>query len=259
MGYQFNDTNDLLVIPAATSINTLSPFTVYAWVILITEPPASGSRVFSKGSALRRLIFLASGSLTRVKLEVDRVGSANAQATSDGVDYHELGIFIPRWLFVAATYSDTNGPRIYLGDWNTGVAEQTYASRDVGSGAASDDSAEELWIGGNGSGEGLGGVVDTFAYINSELSASQLLAAQFSPYEFFGDITQTTKALYSFDYNAPIPDLSGNGNASTSFVGARVSTAAPLGPPWGPQQVNNAIVAASGARRFVGPRLAYQR
>lgn len=148
-----------------------------------------------------------------------QVGRATTDATAVAVaNTFSLG----RWYLVTMTYSDSDGIRIYVGSYGVPIAECSYASRVVGSGAKDSDSSESLLVGGRTNADG-GSLCDYAfaAYWSGILTLGQMreLQAWLSPEMIrVGPPPETLKGgcrLWTFPgahgYNKYI-DFSGFGN-----------------------------------------------
>src|SRR5262249_47047380 len=78
---------------------------------------------------------------------------------------------------VCGTYSDSDGPRLFVN-----AVEMAYASRSVGSGASGDDSVDDLYIGNRSTGDkGFDGIIDNVRLYNRVLSISDMQSDMNTP------------------------------------------------------------------------------
>jgi hypothetical protein len=166
MSVNFNVASNTLTVIANSAINDLTIFTYTAWVLGRTQGGTSDGRVVHKGSTgTRKKLNYATATVNGLEATVDRATTpANAVSVNNVVPLGE-------WHFVAMTYSEADGPRIFV----DGV-ETAYASRDVGTGATSADAAENLFIGNRGAGaRGWDGFIEDVRLYDRRLGVNELL------------------------------------------------------------------------------------
>ena len=137
--------------------------------------------------------------------------TSNAEARSVG--FWETG----KWLFVAATYDGTDGPRLWKGDLSSypypNVAEVSYSLRNVGSGTPVTDNANDLGIGNRvGTSFAMDGRIAHFQWINARFGLTDIRRQQFSPHVSPGCVIFQHLGLYG---TTIVIDQSGRGNNGT--------------------------------------------
>lgn len=159
-------------------------------------------------------------------MSVPRATTASQSEVSDAVLFPN-----GNWTFVAETYSETNGVKIYRGSLTSAPVEVTYAvGRTVGSGATSADSGD-LYIGNRGPSNTLAPPHDLamFQLHNAELTLAQIRQQWMRPRK-----TSTMKLYFQFGFNGTgtQTDYSGNGKNGT-VTGTTKIGHVPIAAPFG--------------------------
>lgn len=215
MALTFGATNDRLAIPAATSINDLSSFSVLMWVFITTS--TAGRRLWSKGGNSARHSRIASSD--RYLFHVDRATVDAEAATANST------LVANTWQLLGFTYDPTAGPKIYVGTTSVPIVEASYGSAPtVGSGTTVADAGHNLWVGNNteAADQPTQGRIASFAYFNAVLTLEAMQSWQWHPRALSGCV-----AYYQLGFPGTNThgDWSGNGNTGTvtgSAVGAHV-------------------------------------
>jgi hypothetical protein len=218
-----NATSDRVIVNAATPINTLSTFTLLAWVYLTS---VTDSRVIvRKGTNVSAGWFtILSGAGGNIRLRVARATTASDFITND------TPLAVPnKWYLVAFTFNTGAGQvgNIYTGDLTTSASLRTLGTNTNGSGAVSSDSAVNLGIGNVPSASAAAAFPGKIAYvalINRELSLGEIRSWQFRPRFIPG-----TVGFWKLGYNGTNSqtDYSGKANSGT-VTGATVSSHVPI-------------------------------
>jgi hypothetical protein len=169
MGRDFNGTTDMGLVSQQSSINDLSTLTICSWI----RPDSIGEntgRLLHRGNAGadRKLINLFATNCLRFIV-------ARASVTADAQG--NTGLTYGNWYFVACTYDETDGPRIYIASPGGSIAESGYTSRAVGSGSTTSDSTHQPVIGNRNQASGdrsWDGVIAEHMWFNSILSLEEM-------------------------------------------------------------------------------------
>lgn len=207
-------------VTAATSINSLTAFTYFAWVYR-TGTDTSAPDMFNKGAFPdSRKEFGLNDSAGTLRGVVDR-------ATTDCTASSTTSINTNEWSCVAMTYSEANGIKMFTGTLATAMAEVSYASQVTGSGATGDDSANAQEFGGRSTGganANFPGYIAVASICNAEMSLAEIQRQQFRP-----QITSSCVCYQHLGYNGTgtQADWSGNLNNGTVTV-ATITQHVPL-------------------------------
>lgn len=235
---------------SGASLNNLSAFTAFAWVYVIGTMNAFNGRVVNKGDV---------GSATKGKepisittgdkwfIEIDRAG-VNAAATGFSA------ITFGKWIFIATTYDETDGPRIFDGDLSTEASEKQYSSRTVGDGATDADSSSELWLGNRSIGtanRAPNARIACAGYIAERLTITQIRKFQWNILACLDFDVRGLWILHGVDTQ---PDMSGNLNNGT-VTGPTTIDHVPLGPlvfdVASPYRIVTGVTATAGLVKIV--------
>ena len=199
---------------SGTSIDGFTSFTFWAWIRPTSF--ATDSFIWSKGLGAKSIKTDSTGVLICV---VNRATTNASLGTSTTMTLNA-------WNFIAFTYTESNGPKCYLGSLTSVATECSYASGPTtGSGASVDDSANDFMCPDDvGFSEGLDGDVAEVGYHNAELSLGQIRAIQFKRKPVS---SLRLHAIYGWDGTSNVPEYSGNGNNGTP-TGATVVAHVPL-------------------------------
>jgi len=151
-----------------------------------------------------------------------------------------------KWWFVACTYDESDGPRIFHGDLTTTVVEaSSYATRDVGSGDTVSTSSDDLNLGYRASlSRTLDGRVAYYHFIDARLSLGQIKGLQFQSARA---VANTQILMYpGIDGSVTtITDYSGNGNdAAQVGTGQAVGVGPGALSRWGEEVAFGTVTAA---------------
>lgn len=155
-----------------------------------------------------------------ISMEVIRAGT-DANARSQNQTFGT-----GTWYFLAATYDESDGPRLFYGTLTSPIAEvSSYAARTVGTLGTTNDSGSNLLLGNRGVDDAryLGGAMANFIWINSRLTVAQMRRWQYS-------LTPVgTSAIYLACglLGTTAPDWSGNRN-NGSVNGATYAAHVPI-------------------------------
>jgi hypothetical protein len=148
------------------------------------------------------------------------------------------------WHCFAFTHSAGSGNRIYYGTLGTNMAEVSYGTQTVGTGALVSDAGGALGIGNLvGGSTAWQGRISDFAYLNVELTLAEIQLWQFNPHNMAG-----TKLFHKLGSNGTtnVPDWSGNGCTGT-VSGCSVSDDPPLRPWFGHDMSTGLYAPAAGS------------
>lgn len=208
-------TSDRVVCGSAASLDNLDPFTVLAWVYPTTL--TAGRRVFEK---------LTTDNNVRLNLAAGNVRFIRARATTS-TDYITNSTPLSAtnsWIFFALTYASASTPttHIYTGNLTTAITEATYGTATDGSGALTDDAAEN-WVIGNKAAATFNsawqGAIGHFSIYNVVLTSAQIEAQRLR--QFVGSGCVMFLQL-GFDGTGTQTDFSGNSNTG-AVTGATAS------------------------------------
>lgn len=160
-------TTDKVTVPNPQTIGAGSEFTWFQWV-KFNAAPANG-RGFGKGG-IDCLVYFSG-----YFMEVPRASVAAVAALSSDIPLNS-------WYFVAGTYSEADGPRLFRGEIHAPLVEESYSSRTVGTGGTNADSGD-LFIGNRNASSSQAPPcnVRTFAWFNRRLSLTELRQQQVAP------------------------------------------------------------------------------
>lgn len=131
---------DHIEVTANASIDDLSAFTILCWIRFTANP--SSRVIVTKGTGPDKEFRIATTSRPRLNVE---------RATTQASAFASGAITLNTWTFFAATYDETDGPRIFSAIQTLGthvtVAEVAYVSRAVGAGATVVDAGSNMIIG----------------------------------------------------------------------------------------------------------------
>jgi len=168
-GRSFDGSDDLINIPASTSINNLSAFTLIAWIKPTTLGELSSGRLFHKASDAGNVAgwFLTLSANNRLNVNI-AYATTNNNATSP-VNSITLG----SWQMGAVTWGGNAAAATVLFYIN-GILVATTAVSD-GTGARSDDSTSSLSIGNRvDAGRSYDGIIGETLIYNRVLTAGEI-------------------------------------------------------------------------------------
>jgi hypothetical protein len=207
------------------SIDDLTAFTYLMWIRADSSATSPQTYLMKgTGGTGRKSLERLFGDVDDFEAIVMR-GGTNASTKTTGVNKP-----INDWFFVALTYDETDGARIFTGDLNTPVSEASYSSRTVGSGPTNSDATLPITVGNREDfGEPTLGRIGTFQLVSKRLSLAEIQALQFTIQN-----TPETELLYNMGSSgiATQVDLSGNGYNGT-ITGLTQADAVPLPSPFG--------------------------
>ena len=225
---------------SGSSIDNLTAWTIILW--LYFNATGTPSRVVAQkgsfGGGNRNPDFYFDFAAATLSFNVDR-------ATVDTSTVSSTTVPTGAWTCVAATYDGTDGGRIFQGSLTALLTENSYTVNTVGSGAIADNSAANLFVGGDGSGSNnsFNGNVDSVAVFNRRMALAELQSHQFNPRVENGCVLFTR---LGFNGTGTQPDWSGNGNSGT-VTGATAADPAPLMRPWRRPAIEVPYAVASAA------------
>ena len=148
------------------SLNDIVPFTYCVWVNPRSQGGQNDGRILHKGTNSSRKQFQTdSSTLNSLGAFVDRANGA-AQASSIA-----NALTLNQWQYVCATYSETDGIRLYRNG-----TEVAYSSRMIGSGSTAADSGEVLRIGNRSTvDKGWDGGIDEVRIYNRILTTGEMI------------------------------------------------------------------------------------
>lgn len=149
------------------------------------------------------------------------------------------------WQCIGVTYDSTDGIRVFVGSLTSPIAEVTYTTQDVGSGANTDDSTNDIALGNLGpSGtSSFQGRMEVYKHFNTRMTLAELRRHQFH------DIPASNCLLHwrlGYSGTTTQVDWSGTGNAGT-ISGPTIGAGLPI--PYrrhGQIYVPYAVAAATG-------------
>ena len=212
---------------SGTTLDNVNTFTYLMWLYRTGTNTTDVATLVTKGSFpdSRHELSVSDIDGTSMLVVVDR-------ATTDAAATASTAIDLNAWNFIGATFSATNGPKIFKGSLTSLLAEVAYSSGPTtGAGAVGDDSATNLEVGGR-SGSTTGSMPARIAWVgiwNVEMTLAQMQTQQFRPHVTSGCV------LFShlgFNGTGTQPDWSGNGNSGT-VIDATLGDHIPLMAPWG--------------------------
>lgn len=213
-------------VTMGAGLNNQHAFTVLAWVYNTTH--TDGRRLWMKGGDQIKDLYLSFGAPTGdFSLYVTRAGAdADAHSTSGVIPLNE-------WALVAASYDETDGPRLFKGSLTSTIAEvSSYVTLAVGDGATADDSASPHTIGNRSSttNQAFQGRIARFAHFKRRLALQEIAAWQFVP---FVDADTDIYLELGYTGTGTQPNLtSAGGGINGTVTGATVSDHVPLSPPF---------------------------
>lgn len=204
MSRSFTGTN-VINFGHGSALNNVVPYSFCCWIFPNSAGGGNLGRIFDKGSSNQKFWCLTQATSNAIRLRQDRA-TTNADAVSAANT-----VTMSAWAFFGCTYSDTNGAKIFKGTPDGLVAEVSYASNTVGSGAAKDDSTSDLNVGNSSAGvRNFDGSIAEFMGMSGELTAKQFTQIMYGGFAvkpfiyapFYGDAS-------------PEPDFSGSAQNGT--------------------------------------------
>jgi hypothetical protein len=259
MSLQFANsaTSDRVACGSAAAIDSWTACTFAAWVYPTAAAGADlirriGSKV-DTGTGNGKGFSYATHTAYSVTNGLNwRINRATTAADSSGGS-----LTANAWTFVAGTYNESDGPRIWIGTLTTSVAEISYTDGPVvGSGGTTAEATGALWWGNREASPaitlGFQGRIGRAMYINRRMVLADLLRIQFAPIRVWNSFTEA-KALYEFWGTTTLHDVSGNANAGTISGDVTTANHVPLGAPFGIDSgYMPYVVAAGGAATYPG-------
>jgi len=194
----------------AASLNLLD-HSAWAWIYAYNQIGGELMTIHGKGvfsSVNRRSMFFSSvGAAYSLSVNIDGATTLG----SFGSTLFKLPI--KQWMFVAAVYSDTTKvAKIYRGSLTQPAKEVKYRIYRPVEGALGDNSANDQYIGADGSGSSSGDYAyHSVGLLNRVATLDELRAVQSRPRLVLpGSVLQ-----YALGLGSPEPDLSGNSNTGT--------------------------------------------
>ena len=168
----FDGADDSLNLGSPEVLDNVNTFTYCAWVYPRSMGGQRDGRIVHKGNNNQRKQFQTDVAVANsLALLVDRgTTAASAVSLADTLTLNE-------WQYVCATYSETDGPRLYV----NGV-EIPYSARIVGSGPMADESSQEFQIGNRPNGDkGWDGLIDEVRVYDRIISRNEMIADMYTP------------------------------------------------------------------------------
>lgn len=204
-------------VTLAAGLNDLNAFTVLMWHFPTTV--TNGRRLWDKGVDVKGLALTPS-----LQLE-QKVG----RATTNAFATVSAALATGSWQFVASTFDESDGPRIFTGGLASTASEPAYASRTIGAGTSSADSGSPFCVGnieGAGSTFAYQGRIAVFAHFRRRMSLQEIIRWQFQPYT---DADCDIFMQLGFNGTGTQPNLTSLGNGINGTVtGATVADHVPL-------------------------------
>ena len=228
MSLDFSASTHRVAVPASSSLDNLTAFTVLFW--LYNDTFTNDTRVWIKGDfsgsePVKHFSANSTGSTNGAVFEIARVTQDALMFTDE--DVMALGL----WKFIAITYDESDGGRVFHGSRTVTVAESGYSTRQVGSGATRDDSTINMNIGNGTTGESnaIDGRIAVCSIFNIRLTLAAIIRMQFRILNTLENV-----GYWHLGYNGTGTqfDYSGNGNVGT-VTGAAVADHVPLLFPFG--------------------------
>lgn len=205
------------------SLDNINTMTALAWVFIETETANNVVEVVAhKGvgpTPESAYLQWAKTSNTARYRVVKQRETSNLQVLADASAFSVHGL--NKDLFFVSTWNTTGSnsdQKIYLGDRSTPAAEpSSYVTQEAGSGAATNDAADPLSVGGDSGGRSLDGRISYIQIISVALTEAEIHKIQFSP---LYASRHSSAVLFVPDYGisngtGTQRDLSGNGNDGT--------------------------------------------
>ncbi|HPR17347.1 MAG TPA: FG-GAP-like repeat-containing protein [Candidatus Cloacimonadota bacterium] len=152
---EYTDYNSHLTVPAAVSLNLISPFTLEAWL----SPAAYGyTSIFGNGMIFHKtkISIYLSDTFPLYNEHCLIIKFSHADGTASCVATPANSIILDEWQHLAITYDGNNDLQVYLNGENQELTIYTATS-----GFIADNATYDLHIGNNGSmNSGFAGVID---------------------------------------------------------------------------------------------------
>jgi hypothetical protein len=220
MALLFSGTTQRVVVTDSASFQNQAAFSVLMWVKPTTQTVSK--RFFRKNVPGDNEKELAWGfnDANDVDFSVAR-DSVNANLRTN------VNFANNTWTLFGCTYDETDGGRIFYQLLGGEVLEATYATRNVGSGATTNDNGSDLIIGNREAfDQAFQGNIATFHWINKRLSLGEII--QQADNIWFPLFPETAIFInLGFNSTGSQRDWSGNGNNGT-VTGAVVAAHPPL-------------------------------
>lgn len=242
MALQTTDaSSDRIAVAAAASIDDQTAFSTLQWVYLTAF--TSGRRMWSKGEGAKNLAMGFTQTPNSLFFNVVR---ATTEALADLVSNSYAS---DAWQCICSTYDESDGPRIFIGSRTAALAEASYVTRDIGSGATNTDSANALLVLNRGNLNGApAGRVGEFLFWNRLLTLGELRTHQFRPHASSGLVV-----WHKYNEGTGTQrDYSGNKNTGTVTGATALTTHVPLVPSFG-FDVKRAIAAVAAGGGAAAP------
>lgn len=239
MAVQFTlDTTDKLQISNPHTLAAGSEFSICGWVRRSSGIGTSwdGGGIWCRGDGTLSSLAYFTNWLSNVPRD-----TTDALSVVPDANMWPGGNFV--WHFMAITYSEASGIRIYVGQHGVVPAEVTYnATPTVGSGDTTANSTDFVIGNRNVSGSlALPVQVATTHYFSEELSLTQIIQ------QWHGSpLRDSSLMLFDLHGTGNQPDLSGNGNNATATGTAVFGQHAPIRPMFGMDPPVMSAVSAGG-------------
>jgi hypothetical protein len=163
-GVQLDGANDVVLVAPSTSLDNQHSIEWNGWIYPETLGGLNLGRIWHKGtSSVRKKVGFES--TNRILVAVNRT------TTNAGLTTNNNTVSLNTAQFLRFTYSEADGPRIYIGTACNSIPEAGYAgtggTRTVGAGATASEAGQFLYIGNNPAGnEGFDGWIDNVRFYN---------------------------------------------------------------------------------------------
>ena len=210
---------------SAASLDNIEAGTLMVWCRPTSSPPAANSRIYTKGGSQGpALLVTSTGNVQFTRGRATTACSAIA-ATANFTSWAA-----GQWLCMAATWDSAGAAgaqKLYIGDQNTALTEPSaYSTQTFGSGAVTDDSAQNGWIGNSAAAVGgFDGEIAILALWNVQISTTNMGIWKDQCTPIVGGNMKGQWFLGREGTGSQL-DYSGNGNAGT-VTSATVGTFLP--------------------------------
>lgn len=210
-------------ITLASPPASLTNLTAWSWLFWVYPTTITNQmRLYSRltGASQRHNLQLNSAS-GDIRMPVQRGSVDGNTITNTGV------LTTNTWQFIAGTYDETDGPRIFRGTLASTVAECSYATNTVGSGATDPDTGSPLYICNSDlTSQSFTGSVAIVSIVTRRMTLAELIAWQYDPRAVNG-----TKLLYRMGASGTTTQVDWSGaSAAGAITGATLGADVPLGP-----------------------------
>jgi hypothetical protein len=217
-------TTDKITVTNPQTLGAGSEFTYMQWFRRTAAYTASAGTGTMKG-ATDIFVYYSFGGFQQYGVNVLR---ATTPAQSEVSASTRQILTLNTWNFVAVTYSEADGARIFSGDLATAATEPTYSTRVAGSGNTTANTSD-LWINNRGAAtsQTIGGDSAFAAWYDRRMDLAEIISHQWRP-----RVASGCKLFLLPFATGTIPDYSGNAVSCTG-TGLALADQIPLGQPFG--------------------------